>query len=49
MNTNKNELLISRVFKNLLQRFTQPAGFYPIKFYTKYNKIRRSGHLYAVK
>lgn len=49
MNTNKSELLISRVFKNFLQRFTQPAGFYPIKFYTKYNKIRRSEHLHAVK
>ena len=34
--------------KSFFRKLVQPAGFYPIKYYTKYNKMRKSGYLYAV-
>jgi hypothetical protein len=37
-----------KVFINLAHKLTQPADYYPIKFYTK-TKLRRSRHLYAIK
>jgi hypothetical protein len=38
-----------KAFRNFFSRLTQSPEVYPIKFYMKGKRIRRSGQLYFVK
>ncbi len=45
-NNTNNSNSVFRVFQNLFGRLTQSPDVYPIKFYMKGKKIRRSRYMY---